>query len=77
MQGNHTHFPVSLHHPYDSNNQIVVPTVGCEGRNRVNAGLSVEAARDIPKLVHLGLGKHSYWDLGRILRREGITFPIG
>ena len=77
MQGDHTHFPVSLHHPYDSNNQIVVSTVGYEGRSRVNTLLSVETARDIQRLGHLGLGKHSYWEIGRILRREGITFPIG
>ena len=39
--------------------------------------LSVKAVRDIQKLGHLGLEKHSYWELGSILRREGITFPIG
>ena len=43
----------------------------------MNTLLSVEAARDILRLGHLGLEKHSYWELGRILRREGITFPIG
>ena len=77
MQGDHTHIPVSLHHPYDTNNPIVVTTVGYEGRNRVNTRLRVEAARDIQRLGHLGIGKHTYWELGRILRREGITFPIG
>ena len=77
MQGDDIHMPVRLHHPYDSNNQIVVSTVGYEGRNCVNTRLSVEAVRDIQRLGHLGLGKHSYWELGRILLREGIMFPIG
>ena len=39
--------------------------------------LSVEVARDIQRLGHLGLGEQSYSELGRILRREGITIPIG
>ena len=77
MQGDDIHIPVSWHHPYDSNNQIVVSTVGYEGKNCANTRLSVKAVRDIQRLGHLGLGKHSYWELGRILRREGITFPIG
>ena len=55
IQGAHS--PVSLHHPYDSNNQIVVSTVGYEDRNRVNTRLSSEAARDIQRLGHLSLGK--------------------
>ena len=38
-----------------------------KGRNRVNTRLSVEVARDIQRLGHLGLGRHSYWQLGRIL----------
>ena len=29
------------------------------------------------KLGHLGLGKKSYFELGRILRKEGIHFPTG
>ena len=70
MQGDNIHIPVSLHHPYDSNNQIVVSTVGYEGRNCVNARLSLKAALDIQSLGHLGLGKYFYWELGRILRRE-------
>ena len=78
MQGDDIHIPVSLHHPYEHNNQIVqLATVGYEGRNCANTRLSVKAVRDIQRLGHLGLGKHSYWELGRILRREGITFPIG
>ena len=70
-------FPISLNHPYDSNNKIVVSTVGYEGRESVHKSLSVEAVRDFQRLGHLGLGKHSYWELGRILRREGIMFPTG
>ena len=50
---------------------------GYEGRESVHGSLSVEAVRDIQRLGYLGLGKHSYRELGRILRREGITFPTG
>ena len=77
MQKETAQFPIMLNHPYDSNHGIVVSTVGYEGRECVNKKLSVEAARDIQRLGHLGLGKHSYWELGRILRREGINFPNG
>ncbi|KAI6660182.1 hypothetical protein LOD99_10493 [Oopsacas minuta] len=64
IQGDYLHIPVSLHHPYDSDSQIVVSTVSYAGRNCVNTRLRVEAARDIQRLGHLGLGKHSYWELG-------------
>ena len=70
-------FLIMLNHPYDSNHGIAVSTVGYEGREGVNKKLSVGAARDIQRLGHLGLGKHSYWELGRILRRDRITFPTG
>ena len=39
--------------------------------------MSVETARDLQRLGNLGLGKKSYWELGRILRRDGISFPDG
>ena len=29
------------------------------------------------RLGHLGLGKKSYFELGRILRKERICFPMG
>ena len=77
MQKETAQFPIMLNHPYDSNHGIAVSTVGYEGREGVNKKLSVEAARDIQRLGHLGLGKHSYWELGRIIRRDGITFPTG
>ena len=77
MQEDTAQFPISLNHPYDSNNKIVVSTVGYEGRDYVQKSLSVVAVRDIQRLGHLGLGKHAYWELGRILRKEGITFPTG
>ena len=48
MQGEDIQIPVSLHHPYDSNKQIIVPIVGYEGR-------SVKAVRDIQRLGHLDL----------------------
>ena len=63
MQKETAQFPIMLNHPYDSNHEIAVFTVGYEGRG-VNKKLSVEAARDIQRLGHLGLGKHSYWKLG-------------
>ena len=55
MQGDDINIPVSLHHPYDSNNQIVISTVGYEGRNYANTRLSVKAVRDIQRLGHLGV----------------------
>ena len=69
--------PIGLNHPYDSNNRLAITTVGYEGRGAVLKQLSVEAARDLQRLGHLGLGKNSYWELGRILRRDGISFPDG
>ena len=58
MQKETAQFPIMLNHPHDSNHGIVVLTVGYEGREGVNKKLSVEAARDIQRLGHLGLGKH-------------------
>ena len=69
--------PIGLNHPYDSNNRIAITTIGYEGRGVVLKQLSVETARDLQRLGHLGLGKKSYWELGRILRRDGISFPDG
>ena len=68
---------IGLNHPYDSNNNLALTTVGYEGRGAVRKQLSVEAARDLQRLGHLGLGKNSYWELGRILRRDGISFANG
>ena len=48
MQGDD--IPVSLHYSCDSNNQIVVSTVGYEDRNCVNTRLSVKAVREIQRL---------------------------
>ena len=39
--------------------------------------MSVEIARNIQRLGHICLGKQTYWELARILRREGISFPPG
>ncbi|KAF4712629.1 hypothetical protein FOZ62_013625, partial [Perkinsus olseni] len=39
--------------------------------------LSGEAARDLLRLGHLGLGQKSARELCMILRREGIYFPLG
>ena len=39
--------------------------------------LNREAVRDMQKLGHLGLGKKSYFELGKILLKEGIRFPRG
>ena len=69
--------PIGLNHPYDSNNRLAITTIGYEGRDVVLKQLSVETARDLQRLGHLGLGKKSYWELGRILRRDGISFPDG
>ena len=33
--------------------------------------------RDLQRLGHLGLGKKAYWELARILRRDGVVFPAG
>ena len=63
MQKETAQFPIMLNHPYDSNHGIAVSIVGYERREGVNKKLSVEAARD-QRPGHLGLGKHSYWELG-------------
>ena len=68
---------VRLNHSYDSNNRLAVTTVGYEVRNTVLKQLSVETARDIQRLGQLGLGKQTYWELARISRRNGISFPPG
>ena len=68
--------PIELNHPYDSNNIIAVTTVGYEGRGTVLKQLSVEAARDIQRLGNIHLGKKAYYELGRILRQEGIYLPL-
>ena len=61
---------LSLHYPYDSNNQLAVTTVPYK-REKQNPSriLSREAVRDMQRLGHLGLGKKSYFELGRILRK--------
>ena len=69
--------PIGLNHTYDSNNRLAISTVGYEGRGAVRKQLSVEAARDLQRLGYLGLGKNSYWELGRILRRDEISFSDG
>ena len=33
--------------------------------------------RDMQKLGHPGLGKKSYFKLGRVFRKEGVHFPTG
>ena len=70
---------LSLRHPFDSNNQLAVATIPYKSakQNISNHVLSREAVRDMQKLGHLGLGKKSYFELGRILRKEGIHFPTG
>ena len=70
---------LSLNRPFDSNNQIAVTTIPYKntGPNNSHHVLSREAVRDKQKLGHLGLGKKSYFELGRILRKEGIRFPMG
>ncbi|KAF4652000.1 hypothetical protein FOL47_011307, partial [Perkinsus chesapeaki] len=39
--------------------------------------ISREAVRDILRVGHLGLGKSSAIELGKVLRRKGIRFPEG
>ena len=68
---------MGLNNPYDSNSRLAVTTVGYEGRNIILMQLSVEIARDIQRLGHIALGKQTYWELARIRRREGISFPPG
>ncbi|EER11486.1 hypothetical protein Pmar_PMAR015675 [Perkinsus marinus ATCC 50983] len=52
-----------------------------ERANRSSNGpvttLSKEAVRDMLRVGHLGLGKTSALQLGRVLRNEGIQFPEG
>ena len=48
--------PIGLNHPYDSNNSLVITTVGYEVRGAVPKQWSVEAARDLKRLGYLGLG---------------------
>ena len=67
---------LSLNRPFDSNNQIALATIPYKntGHNNSNHVLSREAFRDMQKL---GLGKKSYFELGRILHKEGIGIPMG
>ena len=69
---------LSLHHPYDSDNQLAVTTVTYkrEKQNLIRI-ICREAVRDMQRLGHLGLGKKSYFELGRILRKEGFVFQQG
>ena len=69
--------PIGLNHPYHSNNSLAMTTVGYEGRGTALKQLSLDAARCLQRLYHLGLGKNSYWEIKRILRRDGISFPDG
>ena len=69
---------IGLNHPFDANNRLAITTIKYDGRKSpVLKQLSIESARDSQRLGHLGLGIHSYWELGRILRRDGIVFPSG
>ena len=52
--------PIGLNHPYNSNNRLAISTVGYEGGGAVRKQLSVEAARDLQRLGHLGFGKNYY-----------------
>ena len=47
-------------------------SVGYEDRNH-----DTKTVRDLQRLGHLGLGKNVYWEMARILRRDGVIFPAG
>ena len=51
--------------------------MGYKGRDHDTKTLSYSTVRDLQRLGHLGLGKKAYWELARILRRDGVVFPAG
>ena len=55
---------------------MILTTVGYEGKNTVLKQLSVETARDIQRLGHIGLGKQTYWELPRIYVEKEFHFPL-
>ena len=67
---------LKLHSSLDSNRQLALTSVGYEGRNHDTKTLSYSTVRDL-RLGHLGLGKNAYWEMARILRRDGVIFPAG
>ena len=51
--------------------------MGYKGRDHDTKTLSYSTVRDLQRLGHLGLGKKAYWELARILCRDGVVFPAG
>ena len=68
---------LKLHSSLDSNRQLAVSTAGYKGRDHATKTLSESTVRDLQRLGHLDLGKKAYWELARILRRDGVIFPAG
>ena len=68
---------LKLHSSLDTNRQLALTTVGYKGRDHDTKTLSYSTVRDLQRLGHLGLGKKAYWELARILRRDGVVFPAG
>ncbi|EER18744.1 hypothetical protein Pmar_PMAR006364 [Perkinsus marinus ATCC 50983] len=73
--------PVSTGVSHGSNYYMALTPMPYERANRSSNGpvttLSKEAVRDMLRVGHLGLGKTSALQLGRVLRNEGIQFPEG
>ena len=67
---------LKLHSSLDTNRQLALTTVGYKGRDHDTKTLSYSTVRDLQRLELLGLGK-AYWELARILRRDGVDFPAG
>ena len=68
---------LKLQSSLDTNRQLAITTVGYKGRDHDTKTLSHSTVRDLQRLGHLGLGKKAYWELARILRKDGVIFPAG
>ncbi|KAF4678695.1 hypothetical protein FOZ60_016251 [Perkinsus olseni] len=60
----------------DGHRYLGITPARYDGKAGTGTCLSTEAARDLLRLGHLGLGKDSARELCTILGREGIRYPI-
>ena len=68
---------LKLHSSLDTNRQLALTTVGYKGCDYETKTRSHSSVRDLQRLGHLDFGKKASCELARILRKDGVIFPVG